>query len=175
MATEADTCRKFVVPRLQTAGWENAPHAINEQRTFTDGRVLFVGGKARRGKQKRADYILRHRPDYPIAVVEAKAAYKSASDGLQQAKDYAEILGLKFAFATNGAEIIEFDFFTGREILRGDFPTPAELWQRQRAGLGLTDESAAERLLVPGFPDPARPGRCAIIRKLPSTGRCRPS
>jgi type I restriction enzyme R subunit len=159
LATEADTCRKFVVPRLQNAGWENAPHAINEQRTFTDGRVLFVGGRARRGKQKRADYILRHRPDYPIAVVEAKAAYRSASDGLQQAKDYAEILGLKFAFATNGAEIIEFDFFTGREILRGDFPTPAELWQRQRTGLGLTDESAAERLLVPGFPDPARPLR----------------
>ena len=95
--TEADTCRKFVVPRLQTAGWEGAPHAINEQRTFTDGRVIFVGGKAKRGRQKRADYILRYRADYPIAVVEAKAAYKSAADGLQQAKDYAEILGLKFA------------------------------------------------------------------------------
>ena len=24
--TEADTCRKFVVPRVQTAGWEGAPH-----------------------------------------------------------------------------------------------------------------------------------------------------
>jgi type I restriction enzyme R subunit len=33
--TEADTCRKFLVPRLQTAGWEGAHHAINEQRTFT--------------------------------------------------------------------------------------------------------------------------------------------
>ena len=76
MNTEADTCRKFVVPRLQTAGWEGAPHAINEQRTFTDGRVIFVGGKAKRGRQKRADYILRYRADYPIAVVEAKAANK---------------------------------------------------------------------------------------------------
>jgi type I restriction enzyme R subunit len=103
--TEADTCRKFVVPRLQTAGWEGAPHAINEQRTFTDSRVILVGGKAKRGRQKRA------------AVVEAKAAYKSAADGLQQAKDYAEILGLKFAYATNGAEILEFDFLTGRETL----------------------------------------------------------
>ena len=27
----------------------------------------------------RADYILRYRADYPIAVVEAKAAYKSAA------------------------------------------------------------------------------------------------
>jgi hypothetical protein len=44
--TEADTCRKFVVPRLQTAGWEGAPHAINGQRTFTDNstarRLLFM-------------------------------------------------------------------------------------------------------------------------------------
>jgi len=55
-----------VVPRLQAAGWEGAPHAINEQRTFTDGRVIFVGGKAKRGRQKRADY--------PIAIAEAKAA-----------------------------------------------------------------------------------------------------
>ena len=159
MNTEADTCRKFVVPGLQAAGWDNAPHAINEQRTFTDGRVIFVGGRARRGRQKRADYILRYSADYPIAVVEAKASYKSAADGLPQAREYAEILGLKFAIATNGAEIVEFDFFTGAETLRTDFPAPAELWARQRAGLGLADDAAADRLLTPGFPDPGKPLR----------------
>ena len=100
--TEADTCRRFVVPRLQAAGWDTPPHVVNEQRTFTDGRILFVGGKARRGPQKRADYLLRYRADFPIAVVEAKANYRHAGDGLQQAKEYAEILGLKFAYATNG-------------------------------------------------------------------------
>ena len=98
--TEADTCRKFVVPGLQEAGWDTAPHVINEQRTFTDGRILFARGKARRGPQKRADYLLRYRPDFPIAVVEAKAHYRLAGDGMQQAKEYAEILGLKFAYAT---------------------------------------------------------------------------
>ena len=30
--TEADTCRKFVVPRLQATGWEDEPHSIAEQR-----------------------------------------------------------------------------------------------------------------------------------------------
>ena len=35
--------------------------------------------------------------------------------GLQQAKDYAEILGLKFAYATNGHGIVEFDYTTGLE------------------------------------------------------------
>ena len=106
---EADTCRKYVVPRLQAAGWDDRPPAINEQRTFTDGRIVLVGGKARRGRQKRADYLLRYRPDFPIAVVEAKARYKHAAEGLQQAKDYAETLGLRFAYATNGDGIVEFD------------------------------------------------------------------
>ena len=37
MGTEADTCRKFVVPKLQSAGWDTDPHSIAEQRTITDG------------------------------------------------------------------------------------------------------------------------------------------
>jgi type I site-specific restriction endonuclease len=78
---EADTCRKFVVPKLQAAGWDNRPHAINEQRTFTDGRVVFICGKARRGKQKRSDYLLRYNPDFPIAVVEAKSRYQKPTFG----------------------------------------------------------------------------------------------
>ncbi|MBW8815024.1 MAG: DEAD/DEAH box helicase family protein [Caulobacterales bacterium] len=159
MDTEADTCRRFIVPKLQGAGWDEAPCAINEQRTFTDGRVLFVGGQPRRGKRKRADYILRYRPDYPIAVIEAKAEYRSAKDGVQQARDYAEVLGLRFAYASNGREIIEIDLAAGTEIERRDFPSPAELWSRQQTGLSLPSESAAATLLTPGYPDPERPLR----------------
>ncbi len=159
MNTEADTCRLFVTPRLQAAGWDTAPHAIHEQRSFTDGRIIFVGGQPRRGRRKRTDYLLRYRPDVAIAVVEAKASYLAAADGLQQAKDYAEVLGLNFAYATNGAEIIEFDFFEGRERVVEGFPTPAELWTRQRNGLGLTDETTAAQLLTPGRPDPEKPLR----------------
>ena len=40
---EADTCRKHVTPKLQTAGWDNDPHSIAEQRTITDGRIVPVG------------------------------------------------------------------------------------------------------------------------------------
>ena len=157
--TEADTCRRFVVPRLQAAGWDNAPHVINEQRTFTDGRILFTGGKARRGPQKRADYLLRYRPDFPIAVVEAKAHYRLAGDGMQQAKEYAEILGLKFAYATNGTEIIEFDYTTGIERTVTAFPKPDDLWHRLRAAEGIAEDDVARGLLTPTLPDPARPLR----------------
>src|SRR5262249_39917214 len=151
--------RKLFVTLLEPAGWETAPHMSNEQRSFPDGRVVFVAGRAKRGKQKRADYILRYRPDYPIAIVEAKSYYRHAGDGVQQAKEYALILGLKFAYATNGQEIIEVDLFTGKETERKDFPTPDELWRRQREGLGLVDDVAAERVLSPARPDPGKPLR----------------
>lgn len=111
--SEADTCRKYVVPKLTVAGWENEPHSIAEQRYFTDGRIIVAGGKVRRGKQKRADYLLRYTRDFPIAVVEAKPEYKTPTAGLGQAKDYAQTLGLKFAYSTNGRGIVEFDFTTG--------------------------------------------------------------
>src|SRR5438045_9751167 len=86
---EADTCRKFVVPLLQAAGWDNDPHSIAEQRYFTKGRIVVRGSHAERRKGKRADYLLRFTRDFNIAVVEAKAGYKKAADGLQQAKNYA--------------------------------------------------------------------------------------
>ncbi len=158
MDTEADTCRKEVIPKLVEAGWDQSPYAINEQRTFTDGRVVFVGGKARRGRQKRADFILRYRSDFPIAVVEAKSKYKHAADGLQQARDYAEILGLKFAYATNGREIIEADYITGVEKTLTSFPTPEELWQRLSASEKL-DGEVKQHLLSPTFPDKTKPLR----------------
>lgn len=68
---------------------------------------------------------------------------------MQQAKDYAEILGFKFAYATNGKEIIEFDFITGIERMVEAFPTPAELWFRFRKGEKLTEDTVAGRLLAP--------------------------
>ena len=157
--TEADTCRKYVVPKLQQAGWDKPPHEINEQRTFTDGRIVFEGGKPRRGKRKRADYLLRYCPDLPIAVVEAKARYKNAEEGLQQARDYAEVLGLTFAYATNGKTIIEIDYSTGTEETIDEFPTPEELWRRQRLADGLEDDTAAEKLLTPGWLDRTKPLR----------------
>jgi type I restriction enzyme R subunit len=146
---EADTCRKFIVPRLQAAGWDNEPHSIAEQRTITDGRIVPVGQGFVRRPPKRVDYLLRYTRDFPLAVVEAKPAYKIAGDGLQQAKQYAEMLGLSFAYASNGQEIIEFDFVTGLEKTRADFPTPDELWTRYRAGRDLAQDAAAQRLLTP--------------------------
>lgn len=149
MPSEADTCRKFVVPKLQAAGWDNEPYSIAEQRTITDGRIVPVGQSFVRRPPKRVDYLLRYRRDFSLAVVEAKKEYDTAARGLQQAKQYAEMLGLKFAYATNGPEIVEFDYFTGKERTIETYPRPEELWQRFRNGKLLGDDKQVEKLLSP--------------------------
>ncbi len=149
MITEADTCRKYVLPKLMEAGWDVDPHSFTEQRTFTDGRIVVFGKKISRRPQKRADYLLRYTRDFMIAVVEAKAAYKSPGDGLGQAKEYAEILGLKFAYSTNGHGIIEFDYTTGKERELETFPSPRNLWQRFQQHRGIGEERTAQHLLTP--------------------------
>jgi len=73
MLTESDTCRKYVVPKLYAAGWND--DQISEQRTFTDGRIMVAGKKVWRRPQKRVDYLLRYRASLMLAVVEAKASY----------------------------------------------------------------------------------------------------
>lgn len=144
--TEADTCRKYVLPKLYSAQWTD--DQISEQKTFTDGRIVVTGKRPRRKEQKRADYLLRYRRDFPIAIVEAKSVYRSAGDGIQQAKIYAEMLGLKFAYGTNGKEILEHDFVTGVERRIDSFPSPDELWARLRTAENITDD---DRLLAPCY------------------------
>jgi type I restriction enzyme, R subunit len=146
--TEADTCRKYVLPKLYAAAWDD--DRISEQKTITDGRIVVAGNRTTRRPQKRVDYLLRYRPDFSIAVVEAKAAYKNPGDGLQQAKEYAQILGLKFAYATNGHGIVEHDFTTGRENDLETFPTPDELWQRLTQTENIPSQ-IVERLLTPYY------------------------
>jgi len=137
------------VPKLQAAGWDNEPYSIAEQRTITDGRIVPVGKGFIRRAPKRVDYLLRYRRDFVLAVVEAKPEYKTAADGLQQAKQYAEMLDLKFAYASNGPDILEFDYFTGVDKALTGYPTPEELWRRYRAGKELKNDVEVDQLLTP--------------------------
>ena len=154
--SEADTCRIRVTPKLKDAGWKD--EQIAEQRTFTDGRITVSGRTCRRGPQKRADYILRIKVDFSIAVVEAKAADRIAADGLQQAKEYALVLGLKFAYATNGTEILEHDFTTGLDLQLDSFPGPEDLWKRFCESEAIREDQSelTSRLLTPNYRVPGK-------------------
>jgi len=136
---EAETCRTMVRPKLEAAGWlANGTRFYREQMHVTAGRVVLAGSTAKRLQKKIPDYLLYFRRDMPLAVVEAKSNVKPAANGLQQAKEYANLLGLKFAYSTNGIEIIEHDNITQRESIIPEFPTPEQLLQRYQEGMALS-------------------------------------
>lgn len=135
---EADTCRTYILPKLKSAGWED--DFITEQMVLTPGRIVPIGGRHTRKEGLRPDYVLSIRQNIPIAVVEAKAEYKSPAAGLQQAIQYAEMMGLKFAYSSNGKGIVEHDFITGLERDLDAFPSPDELWGRLKGTFNFRNE-----------------------------------
>jgi type I restriction enzyme R subunit len=138
---EADTRVRLIEPKLVAAGWteQQVTREFYYQRDYqyTRGRIILVGDRIKRGEAKKVDYLLRYTDGFPIAVIEAKSDEEPAEKGLEQAKGYAQDLGLYFAFATNGNEIIEYDFFTNasRDIER--MPSPHELWERWKINTGI--------------------------------------
>jgi type I restriction enzyme R subunit len=139
--SEADICDQFLTPALHRAGWEPAAQ-IRREYFFTDGQVLVRGKLAVRGERCFADYLLSHRPGFPLAVVEAKDNRHALGAGMQQALRYAEALDVPFAFSSNGDGFLFHDR-TGqspapeRQLSLDQFPSPAELWQRYRIWRGL--------------------------------------
>ncbi|MBB6401591.1 type I restriction enzyme R subunit [Methanococcus maripaludis] len=136
--TETEIRTNYITPSLHDSGWKSK---MREEYYFTDGRIKISGETISREKGKKADYLLFHRENYPIAVVEAKDNKHSIDAGIQQALDYAEILDIPFAYSSNGDGYIEHDLLNGTEteIKLNEFPTPKELWERYRYGKKLSD------------------------------------
>ena len=153
--SERDICSKFITPALGQAGWDGL-HQIREELSFTKGRIIVRGKTVTRDTAKRADYVLYFEPNLPIAVIEAKDSTHPVGAGLQQALDYAEILGIPFVFASNGDGFVFHDR-TGQAAVREQtlaldaFPSPAELWARYAAWEDLTPE--AERVVLQDYHD----------------------
>lgn len=136
--SEEDIKLQFITPAIVGKGW--ATSLIRMEYAFTDGRVIFQGGKAERKAKKRADYLLHTSANNPIAIVEAKDNNKPIGGGMQQAIEYAEILDVPFAYSSNGDGFVEHDFLTGKETTLSleDFPTPDELLQRLYSARHIT-------------------------------------
>lgn len=128
--SEEDIKLQYITPAILNKGW--ATSHIRMEFAFTDGRVIFQGGKAARKARKRADYLLHTSANNPIAIVEAKDNNKPIGGGMQQAIEYAEILDVPFAYSSNGDGFIEHDFLTGKEtsLQLDEFPSPDELLKR---------------------------------------------
>ena len=128
--TEEDIKLRYITPAIQNSGWKN--EHIRMEYYFTDGRVIFQGKVHARQTGKKADYLLFHAANKPIAIVEAKDNNKPLGGGMGQAMEYAQILDIPFAYSSNGDGFLEHDFLTGKEteLTLEQFPTPEELYKR---------------------------------------------
>ncbi|UKK52437.1 EcoAI/FtnUII family type I restriction enzme subunit R [Prevotella sp. E2-28] len=143
--SEEDIKLRYITPAILSKGWSVTDITMETQVKLTDGKINLRGNLVARGKAKFADYMLYYNRATPIAIVEAKDANHSVSHGMQQAKEYAEMMDIPFAFSSNGFGFHEYDFLTGKErsFAMEDFPTKDELYARflheSNEGAGLSD------------------------------------
>ena len=155
--SERDICSKFITPAVIAAGWD-LNNQVREEVSFTKGRIIVRGKLHTRGEQKRADYILYYKPNIPIAVIEAKDNKHRVGAGMQQALNYAEILGIPFVFSSNGDGFLLHDRTgmadkTEQELALDAFPTPTDLWQRYCQWKGLTSVDVRKTVEMPYYDD----------------------
>jgi len=126
--SEADTKVKIIDPLLYQSGWKE--ENIKREFYLKKGKIIIEGNEAKRGEKKFIDYLLLYNQSFPIAVIEAKHYFKHHADGLSDAKEKAQILGVYFAYSTNGKKFEEFDFSTNKQRTLDKFPAPEELYKR---------------------------------------------
>lgn len=166
---EENTKLNYITPAIQSK-WNNDGDFISMEYNrktnetgyfFTDGRInLDENDVATRGEQKKIDYLLLFRNNIPLALVEAKGYDHDLNEGVQQALDYARILDVPFAYASNGKAFHEEDILRGTNCVRSmnDFPTSDELWNRYKNFYNLKPEQ--ESLIVSPYyvsPDGKKP------------------
>src|SRR5829696_959274 len=142
---EADTRAKLIDPKLRLAGWGEGQiereHYFVKGRAVTHGRIYLVGEESRRREPRRVDYLLRYNGQM-IAALEAKDERHTSDAGLEQAKSYAYLLDVPFAYSSNGHAFVEFDLLENKSRELDSFPTPDKLWNRWQATRSGTPASA---------------------------------
>lgn len=131
--SEEDIKLRCITPAIfDEAGWKKSDAFM--EYSYTDGQINVINDFVKRDKKKRVDYLLMYKPNYPLAVIEAKdrKRHPSPGAGLQQGIGYAEDLNVPFAYSSNGDAFVEHDMITGKErtLSLDEFPTKEELWNR---------------------------------------------
>lgn len=144
MRNEADTRADLIDPKLIEAGWGTIENSyIRREVSITKGRII---GGGKRASALSSDYVLEYQ-GRKLAAIEAKKEALSYTEGVRQAKDYAERLQCRFGYATNGLEIYQIDLKTKEEKLVDKFLSPEQLWQLTFDQNHKADGAEAE----PGF------------------------
>ena len=123
---EAQTKHDLIEPALRAAGWGKVEGSrLRLEFPITKGRII---GQNRRSQPLFADYVLEYK-NRRIGVVEAKKRDLYYTEGLGQAKDYAERLDIRYTYCTNGLQIYGVDLDEGTEGDVSTYPSPDELWE----------------------------------------------
>ena len=132
LLSEEDIKLRYITPAIMQKGWSVTDITMETKVKITDGKMNLRGNLVARSKAKFADYMLYYNKANPIAIVEAKDANHSVSFGMQQAKEYAQMMDVPFAYSSNGFGFEEYDFLTGKErsLSMEEFPTKEELYER---------------------------------------------
>ena len=121
---ESQTRVDKIDPALHAAGWGKVEDSrIITEHPITNGRI----SKTSKPKPLKADYVLSYK-GAKLAIIEAKKSSVDVTEGVAQAKRYAELLNIRYTYATNGNKIYAIDMQTGEEGETETFPTPDELW-----------------------------------------------
>jgi type I restriction enzyme R subunit len=112
---EATTRRRLIDSALLAAGWHVGESGKNTDEVRQEMPLSTMPTESGEGY---ADYVLVGDDGKPLAVIEAKKAAKSASEGAEQARMYADCLeketGVRpVIFFTNGPEIFIWDDVQG--------------------------------------------------------------
>jgi len=144
--SEADIISKFILPAILKAGWDDILQ-IRQEVKLRDGKVIVRGNIGMRTAVKSADIVLYHKPNIPLAVVEAKANKHEIGKGMQQGLDYARLLDVPFIFASNGDGFIFHDKTAPAnggqletEISLDEFPSPQALRAKLNAFKSYTPD-----------------------------------
>ena len=134
MLSEEDVRDIYISPAIEQAGW-NPRTQVRREVHLTKGRVMVRGKIVLKGESKFADYILYHKPQIPLAIVEAKDDQHPIGGGMQQALEYADLIDVPFAFSSNGKGFLFHDRTMSKGVLEieiglNDLPSPDELWER---------------------------------------------
>lgn len=172
--TEEDVRAKYIDPSIRNAGW-NEELQIRREVFFTDGKIIIQKNKTKRGKRKKADYVLSYKTNLPLAIIEAKKNTLTIGHGMQQGIEYGEILDIPFIYSCNGEGYLEFDRLTGksRELKMNEFPTPEELWERylEEKKLDRSDLLVESYFFTTGSKTPRYYQRVAINRTIEAIAR----
>ncbi|MCF6191191.1 MAG: DEAD/DEAH box helicase family protein [Cocleimonas sp.] len=122
---EAQTRLDLIDPALREAGWG----VVEGSRIHVEFPITNKDKPGVRNySQLSADYVLEYK-NRRIGIIEAKKRDLYYTEGVGQAKDYAERLNIRYTYATNGLQIYGIDMEHGTEGDVKRYPTPDELWE----------------------------------------------